>query len=41
MQTCEAMARTYPHYGYDLVELPRESVEIRVGFILQRLGVAS
>lgn len=41
VRTYDAMARTYPHYGYDLVELPRESVEIRVAFILERLGAAS
>jgi len=40
-RTFEAMARTYPRYGYDLVELPQESVETRVDFILRRLGAAS
>ncbi|QEL21276.1 AAA family ATPase [Bosea sp. F3-2] len=40
-RTYEAMARTYPRYGYDLVELPQESVENRVDFILKRLGAAS
>lgn len=40
-RTYEAMARTYPRYGYDLVELPQESVETRVDFVLKRLGAAS
>lgn len=40
-RTCAVMARTYPRYGYDLVELPLASVESRLDFILQRLGTAA
>ncbi len=40
-RTYEAMARTYPRYGYELVELPQGSVETRVDFILGRLGAVS
>lgn len=36
-RTFEAMARTYPAYGYDLVELPSASVEARAAFILEQL----
>lgn len=36
-RTFDAMARTYPVYGYELVELPKVSVEARVRFILERL----
>ena len=37
-RTYQAMARTYPRFGYDLAILPQASVESRVDFILQRLG---
>ena len=40
-RTCEAMARTYPRFGYDLVELPCDSVEARIDFMLKRLGAAA
>lgn len=36
-RTFEAMALTYPAYGYDLIELPRSTVEDRVAFILDRI----
>jgi predicted ATPase len=36
-RTCEAMAGTYPDYGYELVELPRGSVSDRLILILDRL----
>ena len=36
-RTFEVMARTYPAYGYDLIELPRAPVEERVAFILSHL----
>ncbi|CAH1677506.1 AAA family ATPase [Hyphomicrobiales bacterium] len=40
-RTCAVMARIYPRYGYDLVELPLTSVESRLDFILQRLDTAA
>ena len=30
------MAATYPAYGYELIELPRVSLEARVAFILEK-----
>lgn len=39
VRTYEVMARTYPRYGYDLVELPQASIETRVDFVLKRLDV--
>lgn len=35
-RTFEAMAATYPAYGYELIELPRVSLEARVAFILEK-----
>lgn len=37
LRTFEAMARTYPAYGYELIELPRMSVAERVAFVLGHL----
>lgn len=37
VRTHAAMVRTYTRYGYSLVELPRNSVEERVAFILKHL----
>ncbi|QVQ54639.1 AAA family ATPase [Spiractinospora alimapuensis] len=37
-RTFEAMARAYPDYGYEVVELPRVGVAERVGFVAQTLG---
>lgn len=37
-RTYEAMAATYPRYGYDLLELPRASVAERVAFVIGRLA---
>lgn len=36
--TAEAMVRAYSESGYRLVNLPLESVEARVDFVLSRLG---
>ena len=36
-RTFEAMAAIYPAYGYELIELPRASVEARAAFVLDRL----
>ena len=40
MRTCEAMRTVYGEYGYDVVELPRVTVEERVAFVLQQAGGA-
>lgn len=40
-RTYEEMARTYPRYGYELVELPRSDVETRIDFVLQRLRISA
>jgi predicted ATPase len=37
LRTFQAMAQTYPAYGYDLVELPRTPVDARVAFVLAHL----
>jgi predicted ATPase len=37
VQTYEEMATTYAEYGYELIEVPRSSVEKRVAFVLQSL----
>jgi len=37
-RTHAAMAEVYPHYGYELIELPRASVADRVAFMLASLG---
>jgi len=34
-RTYATLAETYPRYGYELVELPRTSVEERVAFVLR------
>jgi len=34
VRTHDVMAATYPAYGYELVELPRAPVEVRVRFLL-------
>jgi predicted ATPase len=39
-QTYAAMVRTYTSRGYTLVELPRASIEDRVGFVVERIGPA-
>jgi predicted ATPase len=38
-RTFEAMAAIYPAYGYELIELPRASLEERVAFILEKTAV--
>lgn len=38
--TCEAMTEAYRHYGYELVELPRDSVSERLRFVRSHLDVA-
>lgn len=37
-QTYQAMAKTYPAYGYQLIELPRTDVARRVQFVLDRVS---
>lgn len=37
-RTYEAMAATYPRYGYALVELPRAGVAERVAFVMRHLA---
>lgn len=37
LRTFETMARTYPAYDYELIELPRTSVAERVAFVLNHL----
>lgn len=39
VRTYEAMRVTYTECGYELIEIPRASVEERVQFILQSVGV--
>lgn len=38
VRTYEAPASTYVEYGYELVEVPRGSVEERVGFVRKLTG---
>jgi predicted ATPase len=38
VRTYEAMVATYGDYGYELVEVPRASVEERARFVLERIG---
>lgn len=38
VRTYETVLRAYTDSGYDLVELPRRSVEMRVAFIVETLG---
>ncbi|MGX5734075.1 AAA family ATPase [Bosea thiooxidans] len=40
-RTYAAMAATYPRYGYELVELPRTSVEERLAFVLRHVAAGS
>ena len=40
VRTYEAMVEVYGAYGYELVELPRSSVEQRVRFVLETTGIA-
>jgi predicted ATPase len=39
VRTYEAMVATYTDYGYELVELPRSSVDDRVRFVLAHAGI--
>ncbi|HST12698.1 MAG TPA: AAA family ATPase [Terriglobales bacterium] len=41
IRTYESLAETYTCYGYELVELPRRSVEERARFVLERLGIST
>ena len=36
-RTFEALAETYPRYGYELITLPRASVEERLAFIFEEI----
>jgi predicted ATPase len=38
VRTCEVLAATYTKYGYELVEVPRGTVEERVRFVVQSIG---
>ena len=38
-RTCEALIAAYRGFGYELVELPRSTVEDRVRFVLDRIGI--
>lgn len=40
VRTYEAMVDVYGAYGYELVELPRSTVEQRVQFVLETTGIA-
>ena len=37
-RTFDAMAKVYPRFGYDLIELPKAPVAERVAFVLSRLA---
>ncbi len=39
IRTFEAMVVTYSELGYELVELPRARIEVRVKFVLEKSGV--
>jgi predicted ATPase len=39
VRTYEAMVATYRLYGYQLVELPRSSVEQRARFVVEHAGI--
>ncbi len=41
VRTCEAMIETYKAQGYELIELPRSSVEERAHFVLQNLPLST
>jgi predicted ATPase len=41
VRTFESLATTYTGYGYELVELPRASVEVRARFVLQSVGLTT
>jgi predicted ATPase len=40
VRTYESMVEVHGGYGYELVELPRSSVEQRVRFVLETTGIA-
>lgn len=39
VRTYEAMIATYGQYGYELIELPRRTVEDRVRFVIETVGI--
>jgi predicted ATPase len=41
IRTYDAMVVTYKSYGYELIEIPRVSVEERVRFVLERISSSS
>jgi predicted ATPase len=41
VRTCEALAATYSAAGYELIELPRASVEERTAFVLRTVAALS
>ena len=41
VRTYDSLLSTYSGYGYELVELPRSSVEERAQFVLRQIGVES
>ena len=40
VKTYEAIAATYTGYGYELIQLPRETLETRLRFVLDSTGIA-
>jgi predicted ATPase len=41
VRTCEGMIATYTAYGYELIEIPRFTVDERLEFILQTATASS
>ncbi len=39
IRTYDALGKTYQSYNYELVEIPRTSVEQRLHFVLQKIGI--
>jgi len=40
MRTYDAMVTAYSDLGYELVEVPRASIEERTAFVLSRIGLS-
>jgi predicted ATPase len=40
LRTYEALVATYTECGYELIQLPRETVEERMHFVLESIGIA-
>jgi predicted ATPase len=41
VRTYDAMVSTYTEFGYELIELPRVAVALRVQFVLHQLGIVT